>query len=182
MDETPAIDVAKLVIEKYPVEEWVFVTDAPGWISHWEWNVVRAYARMLCNQLELRDWTIRILHDPSAEGDDPDTMPMATVKCLYGRKMAEIKLCRGWEQRDPEEKRVTLVHELTHLHCDGMADIVHTDLHSYLGDAVWNVVWAGFRRHLEHAVDAMAEALAKHMPVYPIQTAPQPSQPPTTPV
>lgn len=38
MDETPANDVAKLMIEKYPVEEWAFITDAPGWISHWEWT------------------------------------------------------------------------------------------------------------------------------------------------
>jgi hypothetical protein len=120
------------------------------------------YLRALADLVSLRDWTVGIDHRP------PDCQEgVAEVHLPYGRKIAWVRLSEEFLDSKPEEQRHTLAHELIHAHCEPMARMLADHLDGPFLDA--------FRLQYEYAVDAIADALAPHLPL-PVGVKPAPGE------
>lgn len=111
----------------------------------------RAYVRDVADRMGLKDWVVEVPGAPSVGRSD------ASVVMVYGRKLARIGLPDSIRHEPAEEQRNTIVHELVHLHfapMDGMAE-----------DWLDAGQYKAFLRMFEYGVDAMAAALAPHMPL-----------------
>lgn len=117
------------------------------------------YIRWVGDAMELRDWTFELSRK------EPDTDAFATVTPTYGRKIAVIDLCPDFRAMAPEKQRHVIVHELVHCHLEPAASMVRSDLEKHLGETTDRVFWDGFKRQVEYGVDALASAIAKHMPL-----------------
>lgn len=122
-------------------------------------TALREYARWMANELELRDWTINLVYEPAADDD-----AMAQVTCTYGRKFVTIKLAADFFQFSLEKQRQAIVHELLHCHTSGI-EWQYNNLGGHIAPDVFSVCWGGIRDQVEFATDAMADALAKHLPL-----------------
>lgn len=120
------------------------------------------YLRDLADRLELRDWTVRFLHEPCDDG------ALAECCVTYGRKWVDVQVCRQFLDMPAGEQRHTLVHELVHCHFDAVEGVMRD---ARRADAVpkraARLIGEAQRRAIEHGVDAVAEALAAHMPMPP---------------
>jgi len=111
-------------------------------------------------ELELRDWSLTIASGPCIEED-----AIAQVKPVYGRKLATITLAPGFEYRTREEQRQTIAHELIHLHWHGAREVMRVDVCQQMSQAVYDVADSAYVRAMEYGVDALADAIAKHLPL-----------------
>lgn len=109
------------------------------------------YARRLADSMGLRDWSVHVLS--GRPGDDEN----ASICCLWGRRVAEIKLSDDWFADDPPRQRQALVHELIHAHLASM--------HWLVQDALEPSLHPAYELTLEYAIDAMAEAWAPFLPL-----------------
>lgn len=117
------------------------------------------YVRHVADLMELRDWTVCIGHEPCEDRCD------AVVHCVNGQRKLTISFSRGFRDLPAEEQRETVVHELVHAHADVCWKMVQTDLAEALGKPVYYVFCDSYRRAMEFQVDALARALARHMPL-----------------
>ena len=117
------------------------------------------YVRWVADEIELRDWTITLDDEPC---DDDYT---AQIACTEGRKHAVLSVNRKFREYAPDEQRQTIAHELVHAHHEMCWRIVQKDLLQPLGQETYNVLCDGYRRAMEYCVDAVADALAKHLPL-----------------
>jgi hypothetical protein len=125
-----------------------------------ELRKIAKYIAVVANALGLRDWSLR-LHDD--EPDDKDAQ--ASVATVYGRKIAHVNLGHGFSMLDPEEQRHVIVHELLHVLMDPTWTLVNQALPGQIGVSAWGVFEAAYRERMEHAVDAIAKALAPALPL-----------------
>ena len=118
-----------------------------------------AYIGRIADEIGLRDWDLRLLHETC---DDDCNAQCAIV---YGRKLAYIRVNEDFRGYAPGRIRQTIVHELVHCHFAAADNQVQHDLDDHLGDQTAQVFFNAFRRQMEYGVDAMAAALAPHMPL-----------------
>jgi hypothetical protein len=116
------------------------------------------YIRWVANEMELRDWTFTVAREASDEAHD------ASVSITYGRKRAQIYVSADFRAFDPGRQTHTIVHELVHCHLDSACGMVRNDLEEHLGKQADRLFWDAFRRQMEYGVDALADAIAKHLP------------------
>jgi len=117
------------------------------------------YIRWVADEMELRDWHIDLMRESAEKGT------LAQVHPTFGRKHVEVRFCARFRALPPEEQRNTVVHELVHLHTAAMQSQVEKDLEQHLAQGTDRVFFDSFQRNLEYAVDGLANALAKHMPL-----------------
>lgn len=110
------------------------------------------YLRLLADLMGLRDWTIELVHESPCEGD-----ALASVVCVYGRRLARICVSDQFLDRSPEGQRYVCAHELVHCHMDAAWMIAI--------DSLDHAVHAAFRRMAEHGIDSIAEAWSVHLPL-----------------
>lgn len=122
-------------------------------------NAVTKYLNVLQAHMELRDWDVAVSEEECENDYD------ARIYLTYGRKLARIVLSPDFLSGTPEEQRHTLVHELVHCHLEPACNMVQNDLQTPLNKSADMLFWAGFRRQMEYGVDALACALAPHMPL-----------------
>lgn len=122
-------------------------------------KILGEYVRWMANELELRDWAITVAYDPPADED-----AIAQIRCTYGRKHATIRLCQDWFERSIEEQRCTIAHELLHCHLSGI-EWQFNNLSGHVSGDLFSVMWGGLKDQIEFGVDAMADAVAKHLPL-----------------
>ncbi len=120
------------------------------------------YIRHLADLCGLRDWTITLAAQPTDAGNN------GQVACTYGRKQATIQLAHDWPDKDPEEVRHTVTHELLHCHLDPVSRVLE-NVETNLGEAVYGVVRCAHRDAIEWAVDGIADAVAPLLPL-PVKT------------
>lgn len=109
------------------------------------------YVRALADRMGLKDWTITVPSGPPVGQSDASTW------MCYGRRVARIHLPDSFVHESPEEQRDTIVHELLHLHFNAMDGLVTDWLD---GEKI-----KGYQRMFEHGIDAVAAALALHLPL-----------------
>lgn len=93
---------------------------------------------------------------------------MASMQCTYGRKAVTIRFGVGFESRDREEQRSTLVHELLHVHFWQVNQTIH-DVQQRYSKSWLRMVDAAVTRETEYAVDAIADIVAPFMPLPPTE-------------
>lgn len=127
-----------------------------------EWRrAVRRYVAELAEVAGLRDWTVEV-------EDDPETPPhlYAHAEVAYGRKHLVVRLGEEFWKGSPEEQRSTAIHELMHAHLDCVMGVVR-DLETQLGSWLFEVINEQAKRQNENATDAVAEVIAKWLPLPP---------------
>lgn len=117
------------------------------------------YVRHVANEMELRDWTLQLLTAPC----DPDYN--AHVHIVYGRKLAQIAVDSDFRSFSPEKQRATIVHELVHCLLEPATNMALNDVQPHLGLVASRIWEDSFRRSIEYSTDAIADALAKHLPL-----------------
>jgi len=116
------------------------------------------YFRDLADRMELRDWTITIQSRPA------DDDACAQVTCIYGRKIATIKLADDFDSYAPEKQRQTAVHELLHAHLDHPQRVID-QANEVRNRNMISLLSLNHRMALEHAVDAISDIIAPFMPL-----------------
>lgn len=121
-------------------------------------KALAAYVRTCADTIELRDWTITVGAEPAPSDAD------GYVVITYGRKLAYITFAEDFRSFDPDRQRHTVAHELIHCHLEPACNMVQNDLEPHLAAQGDQVFFAGFKRQIEYGVDALAAAMAKHLP------------------
>jgi hypothetical protein len=114
------------------------------------------YARDLADRMGLKDWTIEF---PGERWHANDNGGSASATLAYGRRLIRIHLPDRFHCDSLEEQRDSIVHELVHCHfamMDGMVE-----------DWLDGEKYKAYRRAWEYGIDAMAAALAPHLPLPP---------------
>lgn len=115
------------------------------------------YVKELANKMGLRDWSFEIVRE-QPDVDSSGGPSTAAIGCVYGRKMATIKLSDGFlEDATPEEQRQTLCHELAHA--------LFAPMHQFLHDELEGPAFKAYLLLMEYGIDATADAIAPHMPL-----------------
>lgn len=122
------------------------------------------YVRWVANELNLRDYTLRITYSAEAE-ESRGGINMAHCGCIDGAREATIEFAPHFRFVPPEEQRETVVHELLHVHHDPCWRMVQTDLAEPLGKVAYYVYCDSYRRSMEFMIDALAKAIAPRLPL-----------------
>jgi hypothetical protein len=129
-------------------------------------NALREYLRDLADALELRDWTVALaVGDPSGPARADGHRWGASSESIPGRKHVTVTFppdVRDWE---PNELRVTACHELIHAHLAPLSEMWRVDLYQHVARPTYELFNDGATRWLEYAVDALADATARHQPL-----------------
>lgn len=106
--------------------------------------------------LNLGNWKVTILTDVAPEDRYADIEPNDQAQT------ANLRVGNLFWAQKPEEQRLTIVHELIHLHLCRLDQAVDR-LEPVLGSAAW-APWAGvYEDAYERATDSIAEILAPHL-------------------
>jgi len=137
----------------------------PG-MSKKKFHRIGKYVRRRADDLNLRDWTIHLLHEPLAS----DCEHAAEITVTYGRAHASISLARHFLTYEPAVQRETLVHELIHIHLDPIEARFRRrggdgSIWAHLGDLAAGVIIDEVHHDIERATDAIAHAVALGCPL-----------------
>lgn len=106
--------------------------------------------------LNLSNWKVTILTDVAPEDRYADIEPNDQAQT------ANLRVGNLFWAQKPDEQRLTIVHELIHLHLCRLDQTVDR-LEPVLGSAAW-APWAGvYEDAYERATDSIAEILAPHL-------------------
>jgi hypothetical protein len=119
---------------------------------------IARYARRVADLLGLRDYIV------SVDDRSPPAGQIAECVTQDGRAEVLLRFCDSFGFLPPDEQRHAVVHELLHPHFDRPARVV-ADTAPLIEDAAYAILVAGYRRHVEIAVDTLAAALAPMMPL-----------------
>lgn len=144
-----------------PRERWAGMP-----VAHFEDLV--DYLAVLGGHLELRDWTLSLYRLPL----DDDEEAFAQVVPTYGQKRATVHLCRDFAKLDPDTALRVLVHELLHCHLDSVERHLDEVLPDLVGKPIADLIGAAVHERIEFAVDAIADAIAPHLPPLPAKNRP----------
>lgn len=122
------------------------------------------WAGAIADEIGLRDWRINIHVAPTTASDGNDAAASVTV--IYGRKIAHIEISPEFERLDPEEQRHVMVHEFLHIHTRQTRDLICESLPSTLGRPAFDSFLSGWTLLDEHAIDALASAIARFYPLW----------------
>lgn len=118
------------------------------------------YTCRLAVTLGLRDWTLNF-----PEEEPTDKKAAAAVATVYGRRIASVWFSPDFLDYPPEQQRHIVVHELLHIHLDPIRTLADSTLPAAIGVAGWAIFEPALRERVEHAVDAIADALACALPL-----------------
>lgn len=108
--------------------------------------------------LNLANWKVTILTDVAPEDRYADIEPNEQAQT------ANLRVGNQFWSQKPEDQRLTIVHELIHLHLCRLDQAVDR-LEPVLGSAAWTP-WAGvYEDAYERATDAIAELVVPLVPI-----------------
>lgn len=126
------------------------------------------YLRDLADKLELRDWTVSLeVGDPGGLNNArPDGKRWgASSDSTPGCKHVTITFPDDVRHWDRAVLRQTAAHELVHAHFHPLSEMWRIDLHPHLHQQAYELFNDSATRWIEFGVDAMADALAQHLPL-----------------
>lgn len=125
------------------------------------WEALLVSVRRYADSLGLRDWQIEVVAEPP---DDEDAV--ATIEPVDGRRMAQLRVCIGWEGMSQDARRHAICHELLHLHFAEMCLTVRRDVPEWMPPRTWEMFWGQTMAGLESGIDGLAVAVARSLPEY----------------
>ncbi len=120
------------------------------------------WIREIADRLGLRDWAIKLADEPTVD----DTA--GELICVYGRKLATLKLAYNFNDLSPSEHRYIVVHELLHIHLEPLGQVL-LNLTAHVGQSLYGLSRAHFTDATEYAVDALATVMAPSLPLPPAE-------------
>lgn len=121
-------------------------------------RLVVDYVRYAADRMGLRDWQFELSDEPAK--DDK----IASTEVWGDSVTATLYLGPAFWTHGPRMQRETIVHELVHWHTDKVFR-QHRDVASRLGPEAFNVAMDAFDRVHELAVDGIASAWARTLPL-----------------
>lgn len=131
-------------------------------------DALAAYVRACADALELRDWRFTLADEPLPIANRADLA--ASIQCTRHRKHACLWIPPSWWDNPPNDRRQTVAHELLHCHAWPVEQAAEA-LQTNLGDHTWGVFAELHKGAIEDLIDAVADALAPHLPPPPAGTA-----------
>jgi hypothetical protein len=128
------------------------------------------YVREVADLLHLRDWDFDVYFEVPEMPDDVESGGQSwgmSVCQTRHRKHAVIRVPPDLRTSLPyqgDELKQSVAHELIHMHFAPLWDQARVDTRNDLGQSAYDYFIASFERNLEYGVDAMAEAIAPHLP------------------
>jgi hypothetical protein len=116
-------------------------------------------------QIGLQLWQITVADDAASDDAWADIEPHSTDTT------AVIRIGAGFEAKAPEEQRLILTHELTHLFIHPL-DQYASHLETQHGAIWWGTWYPGYNDHLEAATERIAKALAPRLPDFELKATP----------
>ncbi|MCC6311345.1 MAG: hypothetical protein IT345_10565 [Trueperaceae bacterium] len=126
-----------------------------------QYRSLARYMASIAKDFGLRDWALTLHDEPP---DDPNAL--ASVECVFGRRNAHVRVAQDFDQYPPEDQRTAILHELIHVHTEGLRALLRNSLPDLIGHPTFNALWAGVTQADEHATDALADAIAPYYPVW----------------
>lgn len=124
-------------------------------------EAIAAYVREIADLVELRDWTFDLNWEPLPNDVQGAMFP------TFGQKRPTIRFGTDFLEVGPERQRHIIVHELVHCHLEPSTNLIDNTLPDLLGSTAYRIFDDAFVQDLEFATDALATALAKHLPLPP---------------
>ena len=118
-----------------------------------KYAALEAYVAACLPVLNLANWKVTILTDVAPEDRYADIEPNDQAQT------ASLRVGNLFWTQKPDEQRLTIVHELLHLHLCRLDQTVDR-LEPVLGSAAWAPWAAVYEDVYERATDAIAEVLA----------------------
>jgi hypothetical protein len=112
------------------------------------------YISRLMTAMGLPSYRIKIMDEPA------DEEAIAEIRCVEGRYVAEVYLCKDWMKRDPDEQRDTITHEVLHIWHRQLSDWLYSELQDLMHDHEFSRIERQFKSHAELMVDNIAMILA----------------------
>ena len=126
-----------------------------------QYRSLARYMGQIAKEFGLKDWELT-LHDEPPDLDQA----LASVECVYGRRVAHIRVAPDFDHYTPESQRNAVLHELIHIHTEPVRALIRTALPSLIGAPAFEAFMAGFTQADEHATDAIAAAIAERYPIW----------------
>lgn len=109
------------------------------------------YFRWVFDRLGLKDWQVIVEDDP------PENDAYAFVECVYGRKLALVRLSRNYLKGTEEQQRHGAAHEALHAH------FTHAD--QAVRELAGMEHYGLYKLPMEYGVDGVAVAIAPFLPL-----------------
>ena len=120
------------------------------------------YLNEVSRDFGLKDWEM-FAH---LEEAPPTEDAIAATTCIEKRKIAHILFSEAYFKATPEEQRHVLLHELLHIHLWEAHQFPDEALSDHLGSQGLDIFGTAFNGLMEHAVDAIAGAIADRYPLW----------------
>ena len=130
-----------------------------------DFDRLAAYVRDLADMMGLRDWIVNFSQRDADDQEEQESCASQFVP--YGTQRVNLEISPKWQEWEPEDLRVTLVHELVHCHTVRMMWSVNIAAHELAKDeTLGNIITQGFNTDQECAVEAIATAWANCLPLF----------------
>ncbi len=132
-----------------------------------EFNTLNRYIGDIADRLRLSDWRLMLMYAPCTDDD-----AWASIEPSPQKHSAEIRVCEGFRDMEPEVQRACIVHELLHLHLVRAENVIRCDLcdTKALSQSHYEQVWYSYVRLMEYGIEDIAQSIAQVFPLIPWET------------
>lgn len=117
-------------------------------------DAILVYASKLMGTMGLPQYQILIMEKPAGKG------AAAEVRCVDGRYVAQLYLCKDWDSLSENEQRQTITHEVLHLWERQLSDWFYSEVHDVVNVHDFMRLERQFRHVCEMMIDNIAMILA----------------------
>lgn len=130
------------------------------------------YVDILQPLLRLRDWDVTVCRErPDNESHG------ASIGCFYGQKRAELCIhMQHFNGLSDYDKKVTIAHELMHLHTARTKDFVRTFCDTQ-SEETHGFFWSVYYEAFEEETETLAQIIAPFLPDPDVVVGPYPTSP-----
>lgn len=133
------------------------------WITEPEYHALCNYIGRIVCAMNLRDWDISV--DRHALHDDNDRMAQGAF--IGHMKRVELTFRADFIGLSKDEKRLTIVHELIHLHTHSLWRQVEIAIKRLTSETGFDVAFSMLEHLNEKSTEELARTLAPLLPEYP---------------
>lgn len=132
-------------------------------------KAIEEYIARVQMALNLADWRIHLLDEPTEESESADGPSTAQILTLETHHYAQLRIGDKFltgEDLDDNMRTVTLIHEVLHLHFEYTWHTFLEVAHNTLTGQALQMAKYSFRCEIERGVDKLAWALAAMLPPF----------------
>ena len=123
-------------------------------------KLVQEYVNECAEVMLLADWDIRVRRKIR-----PGILACVVTNNDFNR--ADINLGSKWSKQSRAEKRVTIAHELIHVHTRSVETLIVSDLPNLISTKEHNLFWAAYTHADERFTSQLSRVLGPSLPLPP---------------